>query len=186
MSPAGPASESAPARVLRTVGQDLRWGLRHLWVNAFGGWFLLPRVLRHLVYRSAGLDIHTPNVFDGARFRGPARVTIGPGTHLNRECYFEARAPITVGRDCRFGMQVMVVTSTHEFTPAGTADAHGSARPVTIGDRCWLGARVMVLPGVSIGDDVVVGAGSVVTRDCAPGGLYAGSPAVRVRDLTGT
>jgi maltose O-acetyltransferase len=52
---------------------------------------------------------------------------------------------------------------------------------VTIGDRVWLGVGAIVLPGVTIADDVVVGAGAVVTRDCPVPGLYAGVPAVRVR-----
>ena len=53
-------------------------------------------------------------------------------------------------------------------------------RPVKIGDRAWIGARAMILPGVTIGDDVVIGAGSVVARDCLEPGVYVGSPARKV------
>ena len=52
---------------------------------------------------------------------------------------------------------------------------------VHIGDRCWLGARAMIMPGVTIGDGTIIGAGSVVTKDCEPDALYVGVPAHRVR-----
>ena len=71
----------------------------------------------------------------------------------------------------------MIVTSHHETLPDGGISKVPQGRAVRIGDRAWLGARVMVLPGVTIGDDVVIGAGSVVTKDCLTPGTYVGSPA---------
>jgi maltose O-acetyltransferase len=170
-------------RVLRVSAEDLRWGLRHLWVNTLGGSILVPRLLRYLIYRAAGLDIRTWNIADGCRMRGSAALTIGSGTYVNRECYLEASGPVTIGRDCLLSMQVMIVTSTHALDRDGHVSHTPSHEAVTVGDHCWLGARSTVLPGVAIGDGVVVAAGAVVTEDCEPWGLYAGVPAARVRDL---
>ncbi|MGB3684261.1 MAG: DapH/DapD/GlmU-related protein [Ornithinimicrobium sp.] len=58
-----------------------------------------------------------------------------------------------------------------------------AAQPITIGDNVWLGGGVIVCPGVSIGADTVVGAGSVVSRDLPPGVLAVGSPARVIREL---
>ena len=52
---------------------------------------------------------------------------------------------------------------------------------VHIGDRCWIGTRAMVMPGVTIGEGTVIGAGALVTKDCDPGAVYVGVPAKRVR-----
>lgn len=170
-------------RALAMTGHDLRLGARHLWVNAIGGWCLTPRLVRFLIYRSAGLGVGTANIFPGCRFTGPGGTTIGPASFVNSGCYFEASAPICIGRQCLIAMQVLITTSTHELGPDGFVSRESSCAPVTIGNRCWLGARCVVLPGVTIGDGVVVAAGAIVTEDCAPHGLYAGAPAVRMRDL---
>ncbi|WJH37282.1 hypothetical protein N6H14_05985 [Paenibacillus sp. CC-CFT747] len=57
--------------------------------------------------------------------------------------------------------------------------------PIVIGDGVWIGTRATVLPGVRIGDGSVIAAGAVVTKDCAPHGIYAGTPARRVKELAG-
>jgi acetyltransferase-like isoleucine patch superfamily enzyme len=79
-------------------------------------------------------------------------------------------------------MQALFVTSTHDLLDTGR---YGAARgePVRIGNRCWIGARAVVLAGVTICDDVVVAAGSVVTRSIDQPGIYAGVPARLVKDL---
>ena len=178
---AGP--EGAGRRFVRFLAEDLSWGLRDLLVNGVGGFILTPRAVRYLLYRAAGLDIRTPGIYPDCTFLGYGRVHIGKGSFINRECYFEAVDDISIGRDVAVAMQVLFVTSTHPFGTDGRFDPVARGRPIRVGDRCWLGARVTVLPGVTIGDDVVVAAGAVVTKDCAPRGLYAGVPAVRIRDL---
>ena len=175
--------EGAGRRFVRFLAEDLSWGLRDLLVNAVGGFVLTPRAVRYLLYRAAGLDIRTPGIYPDCTFLGYGRVHIDKGSFINRECYFEAVDDISIGKDVAVGMQVLFVTSTHPFGTDGRFDPVARGRPIRVGDRCWLGARVTVLPGVTIGDDVVVAAGAVVTKDCAPGGLYAGVPAARIREL---
>lgn len=165
-------------RLLRELRIDL-WAMTvGLWVNGILGLDAVPRVLRWLGYRLAGARIATPNIFGAGRLCGPMRnIEIGAGTFINREIYLEAVGPISIGRDCQFGPQVMVVTSHHPRVPDGGVSRVPEGRAVRIGDRVWVGARAMILPGVTIGDDVVIGAGSVVTKDCVRPGVYVGSPA---------
>jgi acetyltransferase-like isoleucine patch superfamily enzyme len=162
----------------RSVARDLVGGWRFFVVNGLAGHALVPRAVRWLIYRTMGLDIATRGVSDSCRLIGPA-IRIGPRTYLNREVLLQSRASaaVAIGADCHLAMRVTVTTSTHE---AGDHDlvVH---RPVSIGDRVWLGVGVIVLPGVTIADDVTVGAGAVVTTDCREPGVYVGVPAVRVR-----
>lgn len=182
-SPAGSASHGSARRFFTFLGQDVGWGLRDLLVNSVAGSVLTPRAVRYVLYRLARLDVRTPGIFSSCTFVGFGGLHIGEGSFVNRDCYFESIDEISIGRGVAIGMQVMFVTSTHPIDANGRFDPVAKGRPIRVGDNCWLGARVTILPGVTIGDDVIVASGAVVTKDCAPGGLYAGVPAVRIRDL---
>jgi len=91
---------------------------------------------------------------------------------------------LDIAGDLRIGSHVLIapgcfITDHEHGRAAGIAiDAQGThCRPVSIGDDVWLGARVVALPGVTIGDGAIVGAGAVVTHDVAPGAIVAGVPA---------
>jgi maltose O-acetyltransferase len=92
-------------------------------------------------------------------------------------------ARITVGDDTRIGPGVQLLTPTHPLEPGPRRDGWESAQPITIGRNVWIGGAVVVCPGVTIGDDTVVGAGAVVTRDLPSGVLAAGNPARVVRSI---
>jgi maltose O-acetyltransferase len=92
-------------------------------------------------------------------------------------------ARITIGDDTRIGPGVQLLTPTHPLAPGLRREGWESARPITIGRNVWLGGAVVVCPGVTIGDDTVVGAGSVVTRDLPAGVLAVGNPARVVRSI---
>jgi maltose O-acetyltransferase len=92
-------------------------------------------------------------------------------------------ARITIGDDTRIGPGVQLLTPTHPLEPGVRREGWESADPITIGRNAWLGGAVVVCPGVTIGDDTVVGAGSVVTRDLPAGVLAVGNPARFVRSL---
>ncbi len=92
-------------------------------------------------------------------------------------------AAITIGDDVQIGPNVQLLTPTHPVEAEARRAKWESARPITIGSNVWLGGGVIVLPGVSIGDNTVVGAGAVVTRDL-PGNVVAvGNPARVTRTL---
>jgi len=164
----------------RSLTEDARWAWRHLFLGWLAASPFTPRAVRFLLYRVFGYAIETANIWPRCTIVG-RHLMIGAGTFVNQQCFFEALAPIRIGRFCQIGMATMIITSHHRITGEG-AGAEVNL-PVTIGDRVWLGARSMVLPGVTIGDRVIVAAGAVVTRDLLEPAVYAGVPARRVRDL---
>ena len=83
---------------------------------------------------------------------------------------------IYVGDGCLFGPNVVIATAGHPLDPALRAQSLQYNMPVRIGRNCWIGAGALIMPGVTIGDDTVIGAGSVVTRDIPAGVLAVGVP----------
>ena len=83
---------------------------------------------------------------------------------------------IYVGDGCLFGPNVVIATAGHPLDPALRARSLQYNLPVRIGRNCWIGAGALIMPGVTIGDDTVVGAGSVVTKDLPAGVLAVGNP----------
>ncbi|MET8513856.1 sugar O-acetyltransferase [Streptomyces sp. NPDC005077] len=112
-----------------------------------------------------------------------ARIAIGPRTFINFGAVFLDAAPITIGADVQIGPNVQLLTPSHELDTERRRAGWEKADPVTIGDNVWLGGGVIVCPGVTIGADTVVGAGSVVTKDLPSGVLAVGSPARVIHTL---
>ena len=83
---------------------------------------------------------------------------------------------IYVGDDTMFGPNVTLATAGHPIAPELRGRGLQFNMPIRIGKRCWLGAGVIVMPGVTIGDDTVIGAGSVVTKDIPSGVVAVGNP----------
>ncbi|MGE5720003.1 MAG: sugar O-acetyltransferase [Nocardioidaceae bacterium] len=92
-------------------------------------------------------------------------------------------ATVTIGDDVQIGPNVQLLTATHPLEPGPRKDKWEAAEPIVIGDNVWLGGGVIVCPGVTIGADTVVGAGSVVTRDLPSGVIAVGSPARVISEL---
>ena len=86
-------------------------------------------------------------------------------------------AMVTIGDDCFIGPNVSIYTACHSTDPVERNTRKEWARPVTIGNNCWIGGSVSILPGVSIGDNVTIGAGSVVVKDIPSGSVAVGNPA---------
>lgn len=160
----------------------LRNHIRDIIVNVVIGSACIPAILRGRLLKAYGIDAKRAMV--SARcFFGSSRVSIGDRTFVNYGCFFDALDQITIGRDCTIAMEVLFTTSTHEVGPSNRRGGASVKAPIVVGDGVWIGARAMILPGVTIGSGCVIGAGAVVTRDCARNGLYVGVPARRVQDL---
>ncbi|MCQ1999938.1 DapH/DapD/GlmU-related protein [Arthrobacter zhaoxinii] len=110
-------------------------------------------------------------------------ITLGKRVFINAGCRFQDQGGITIGDDCLIGHNVVLATLNHDLTPGRRADMHPA--PVTLGRNVWLGSNVTALPGVSIGDDSVVAAGAVVTKNVPVRSLAVGSPARVIRPLDG-
>lgn len=108
---------------------------------------------------------------------------IGERTLVNHGSSIAAAERVTIGAHCHIGPHCMIMDSAyHELDPERRLE-RPTPQPVTIGDNVWLAARVIVLPGVTIGRDSVVAAGSVVSSDVPPRTLAGGVPAKVIRDL---
>ena len=112
-----------------------------------------------------------------------SRISIGPRTFANYGFVALDVAAITIGADVQIGPNVQLLTPTHPLDPGQRRDKWEAAQPITIGDNVWLGGGAIILPGVTIGADTVVGAGSVVTKDLPAGVVAVGNPARMMRRL---
>lgn len=100
---------------------------------------------------------------------------------FQKGCYYQALAPITVGKDVWIAQNVGIITANHDIN---NPEEHAKAKPVSIGDGCWIGMNAVVLPGVTLGDHTVVGAGSVVTKSFPDGYcVIVGNPAKKIKEL---
>ncbi|TFD93261.1 sugar O-acetyltransferase [Cryobacterium lactosi] len=112
-----------------------------------------------------------------------SHITVGAGTFINYNLTALDVATITIGKDCQLGPNVQLLTPTHPLAAQPRRDKLEAALPIVLGDNVWLGGGVIVLPGVSIGDNSVIGAGSVVTRDVPANVIAVGNPARVIRAL---
>lgn len=112
------------------------------------------------------------------------QIHIGRGSFINFGAVFLDVAPITLGEDVQVGPNVQFLTATHPVEAAARRAKWESAKPIIVADNVWLGGGVIILPGVSIGENTVVGAGAVVTKDLPANVVAAGNPARVVRVLS--
>lgn len=90
---------------------------------------------------------------------------------------------IYVGDATMFGPNVTIATAGHPILPELREQAYQYNMPVRIGKNCWLGAGVIVMPGVTIGDNTVIGAGSIVTKDIPANVVAVGNPCRVMREI---
>lgn len=92
-------------------------------------------------------------------------------------------APVTIGRNVMIGPNVDIYTVNHPLAATDRRSHTAQASPVTIGDDVWIGGKVAVMPGVTIGSNVVVAAGAIVTKDVPDNVLVGGVPAQVIKRL---
>lgn len=90
---------------------------------------------------------------------------------------------ITIGDDVQIGPNVQLLTATHPIEPGPRRDKWEGSKPITIANNVWLGGGVIVCPGVTIGENTIVGAGAVVTKDLPANVVAVGNPARVVRAI---
>lgn len=112
-------------------------------------------------------------------------VITGANVFVGRNTYLGAWKPIWIGSDTLIGAYCYIISGNHRFDRCDLPiRAQGyEGEPITIGRNVWLGSHVVVLPGVTIGDNAVVGAGSVVTSSIPGAEVWAGVPARRIRGM---
>jgi maltose O-acetyltransferase len=170
------------AEALRSVRVDVSLAGFGLLANVIAGSILVPRVLRVPLLRIAGIKVGRAHVWPGVFFGYP-RVRIGNRATVNRGCFFDSYGGVTIGDNAHVGYDVKFLGSTHEIGPSSHRCGRAYSEPIAVENGAWIGAGSILLPGVTVGAGCIVAAGSVVTKDCEPDGLYAGAPARRIRDL---
>ena len=114
---------------------------------------------------------------------GGRHVHFGSNIYANFNLTLVDDTHIYVGDFTQFGPNVVLATAGHPIDPELRERYYQYNAPVRIGRNCWLGANVVVVPGVSIGDNVVVGAGSVVTKDLPSNVVAVGNPCRILREV---
>ena len=156
-----------------------------MWVNHFlkaipghiGCW------LRNIILPySAGKNV---KIYDGVQIDKPSKLKLGNNISINRGTIINAGGGIEIGDDVLIGPDVIIYSQNHCYEDRfkTIAEQGYSFKSTKIGSNVWLGARVIVLPGVTLGNNIVVGAGSVVTKSVGDNALVVGNPARIIKKL---
>ncbi len=113
-----------------------------------------------------------------------SNISIGENFYANFGCVILDCAPVTIGDNVMFGPNVNLYAAGHPVDAGLRTKWLEYAFPITIGDNVWIGGGTCVNPGVTIGADTVIGAGSVVTKDIPAGVVAAGNPCRVLREIT--
>jgi maltose O-acetyltransferase len=104
-------------------------------------------------------------------------IRLGQGVFLNFDCVLLDVTSIEIGDRTQIGPAVQIYAADHPRDPEARRANLENGRPVRIGANVWIGGGAIILPGVTIGDDAIIGAGSVVARDVPTGVTVVGNPA---------
>ncbi len=108
-------------------------------------------------------------------------IALGKGVFINSGCCFQDQAGIAIGDNTLIGHQVVLATLNHDLRPEKRASMYPA--PIVIGKNVWIGAHATILPGVIIGDNAVVAAGAVVTKNVPANAVVAGVPAKIIKEI---
>ncbi|MFC3153372.1 sugar O-acetyltransferase [Litoribrevibacter euphylliae] len=104
-------------------------------------------------------------------------IHVGENFYANFGCVILDVADVRIGDNCFIAPQVGIYTATHPIDPVERAKGIEFAKPITIGNNCWIGGHATINPGVTLGDNVVVASGAVVTKSFGDNVVIGGVPA---------
>lgn len=134
------------------------------------------RIIKKIIYKLYRLP-NSASIKPQFHCSGP-NIYVGENVGL-ADTYIIASAPVSIGNNCSFSYRNMIITSTHDYSDFSTI----ISTPIRIGNNVWITTNVTILPGVTIGDNTVIGAGSVVTKDIPEGVFAAGNPCKVIRRI---
>lgn len=111
-------------------------------------------------------------------------IEVGESFYANTGCVMLDVGKITIGDHAFFGPNVALYTAGHPIHPDSRNSEYEYGIPITIGNNVWIGGNCVILPGIEIGDNVVIGAGSVVTKNIPDNVCAAGNPCRVIREIT--
>lgn len=109
-------------------------------------------------------------------------IHVGEHVFINACCHFQDHGGVTLGDGCQIGHDVVFATLNHGLAPEERA--HTFAAPIVLGRNVWVGAHATILSGVTIGDNAVVAAGAVVTKDVEANTVVGGVPAKFIKNIS--
>ena len=113
-----------------------------------------------------------------------SNIEVGKNCFINYNCTILDNAKVTLGDNCLLAPNVSIYTAGHTLYPDSRALGYEYGIEVTIGDNVWIGGNTVICPGVHIGSNVVIGAGSVVTKDIPDWSFAARNPCAVIRKIT--
>ena len=137
-----------------------------------------PDIARYLLAQVLGVDIRPPLRVDYGH-----NISIGDASWANYGLTVLDVAPVVIGTDVLIGPNCSLYTAIHPTEPGPRRAKWESSAPITIEDNVWLGGSVVVCPGVTIGENSIIGAGAVVTRDIPANCIAVGNPARVIKNL---
>lgn len=155
--------------------------LQHIPFRPFPCWKLgykLRSWAARRLFKHCGIDAQIKN---RCFFGDGAKLSLGDHSQLGQNSRLQGS--ITIGNDCVMGPDVVIMATYYRFDDPDTLVRlqGGGERPVTIGNDVWIGTRVVILPGVTIGNHCVIGAGAVVTKSFPDYAVVGGVPAKLIR-----
>ena len=139
----------------------------------------LSAIVKKLLGESEDAFINPPFYCDYG-----SHIKVGKNFFANYNCSIIDVAPVTIGDNCQLAPNVAIYTAGHPLHPVSRNSMYEYGIAVTIGDNVWIGGNTVVLPGIHIGSNTVIGAGSVVTKDIPDWSLAAGNPCRVIRKIT--
>ncbi|GAA0797953.1 sugar O-acetyltransferase [Faecalicatena orotica] len=139
----------------------------------------LSAIVKELLGESEDAFINPPFYCDYG-----SHIKVGKNFFANYNCSIIDVAPVTIGDNCQLAPNVAIYTAGHPLHPVSRNSMYEYGIEVTIGDNVWIGGNTVILPGVHIGSNTVIGAGSVVTKDIPDWSLAAGNPCRVIRKIT--
>ncbi len=137
----------------------------------------------HAVRELFGSAGSNPNVLPGFICDNGRNIHVGDNFLANYHVTILDIREVNIGDNVMIGPNTLISTVNHPLTPMGRRKHLGIAKPVTIGNDVWIGGNAVILPGVTIGDNCVIAAGAVVTKDVPSGTLVGGVPARFIKTL---
>jgi len=125
-------------------------------------------------------------LWDWVHIDTPSKLVIGNDVSINRGTIINAGGSVTIGNDVLIGPNVTIYSQNHNFKNCNELIRNQgyNRKKVMIGNNIWIAANVTILPGVTISDNIVIGANSVVTNSLLKPGVYAGFPATFLKSIS--
>lgn len=114
-----------------------------------------------------------------------AKLEIGENCYINKNFSIEGNGNVTIGNNCDIAPGVTILTGSHEIGSSSRRAGKGVSWSTSIGNGTWIGAKSTIMNGANIELGVIIGACSMVNKNCAKNSLYFGSPAQRIKGLGG-